>query len=384
MRVFNRLNAVSFIALVLTMLSACTTPDNSEPPAELIPIQEPQSVRELWSKDSGAGVIKNFVNLQPLVLDGQLYTIDTKGVIRHFDMKKGRILWVYESGLSTISSLAGEGNSLIITSSEGQVEMLEILEDGLKPLWNMHLNSEIRSRAVMDDEQVFVRTVDGNLSALNASDGKLLWTVSRRVPALSLTGNSYPLVTDDLVISGFDNGKLVAFDRTDGSTVWETSVGIPKGRTEIERLVDLDGQFILRDGVIYVASFQGNLAAVALNSGQIIWDRKFSSYQGIEADDEALYLTDERSHVWAVDRRTGSAFWKQEELNARKLTAPKLLNDNLVVGDLNGFVHLLNKRDGKIVARTRPNENRYIAQPVVYQSTAFVLDSTGQLTAITQ
>lgn len=368
----------------LLFIAACSSPDNSEPPAELTKIANPEYVRELWSVDTGFGAAESFIDQQPLVMGSKIYTIDIRGFIRQIDAKSGRSDWRYDSGLSSLAGLSGNDKGLLATSREGQVTLFEFDGKKLKLKWQQQLNSEIRSRAVLNKNQVIVRTVDGKLSVLSAKTGEVQWSVSRRVPALSLTGNSYPIVTDDLVISGFDNGKLAAFERENGSTVWETTVGSPSGRTEIERLVDLDGQFILRDGVIYISSFQGNLSAITANSGQVVWTRKFSSFQAVEADDETLYLTDDRSHLWAIDRRTGSAFWKQEVLNARKITAPRLVDNKLVVADLEGYVHFLDKTDGRLLTRIQTQIKRYISQPQIIDSSVIVFDITGQLTALSQ
>lgn len=370
--------------LLLLLMAACSTPDNSEPPAELTEIDNAERVYQLWSVDTGQGATKNFFDMQPLVLGNKVFTIDTRGVIHQIDATKGKSEWQYETGLSAISGLSGNENYLLASSSEGQVALLKREADGLTRVWQKTLNSEIRSRPVLAGNQIFVRTVDGRLTALNVGSGNTQWSVSRRVPALSLTGNSYPIVTEELVIAGFDNGKLLALERADGSVAWEVSVGIPSGRTEIERLVDLDGQFVLRDGVIYVSSFQGKLAAVTLNGGQVLWTRNFSSFQAIEVDEEALYLTDDRSHVWSIDRRSGSAFWKQDVLNARKITAPRLVGNKLVVADLEGYVHWLNKLDGKLVSRMATRDVRYISQPVALGNKAIVLDASGQLSALSQ
>lgn len=382
MKTFNAIFQFTLLASMLSLLLACSTPDNSTPPAELTDIEKQEAVFERWTLDTGEGVDKSFFNLQPWVRGDKVYTIDTRGVIHQVDARSGDADWEFETGMPSIAGLSGNDNSLLATSREGQLARYDFNNGSLQLRWQRRLLSEIRSPAIVSDEQVLVRSVDGKLTALKHEDGEIMWTVSRRVPALSLTGNSHPLVNGDLVISGFDNGKLVAFDRENGSTVWETTVGSPTGRTEIERLVDLDGQFILKDGVIYVSSFQGNLAAITLNSGQTIWSRKFSSFQSMDADAEAIYLTDDNSHVWSIDRRTGSAFWKQDVLNARKLTAPRLLGERLVVADLEGYVHFLDKVDGRLRSRTQTNGNRYIAPPVVVGSAAIVLDQTGQLTAL--
>ena len=202
------------------------------------------------------------------------------------------------------------------------------------------------------------------------------------MPALSLTGNSQPLVQGGLVYSGFDDGKIVAFDRADGTTVWEVTVSHPRGRTEIERMVDLDGQFILRDGVIYISSYQGRLLAIQALDGNVLWSRKFSSFQSIEVDDEALYLSSDNSHLWSIDRRTGSAFWMQDILHARKITAPILVENRLVVADLEGYVHWFDKSDGALAGRIRPTRKRHLAQPQIWQKKIVVIDSDGFLSSI--
>ncbi|MDJ0832349.1 MAG: outer membrane protein assembly factor BamB [Gammaproteobacteria bacterium] len=368
---------------VCGLLAACATPDNAEPPAPLTEISEPASVRELWSIDTGEGIVNNFYNMQPLVLDDVIYTIDTRGLIYAIDADSGKAQWSYKSGLAAITGLSGNSDGLLASSRDGELVMLEFSGESLQPRWRIQLPSEIRSKAIIDGNQVFVRTIDGKLNAINADSGVLAWSVSRRVPALSLTGNSYPVISRDLVISGFDDGKLVAFERDNGSTVWETQVTTASGRTEIERLIDLDGQFLLRDGVVYVSSYQGNLAAISAANGQVIWSREFSSFQAIEADREALYLTDVSSHLWSIDRRTGSAFWKQDVLNARNITAPRLLGNRLVVADLEGYVHWFDKQDGRLLARSAPHEQRYLAQPVSVDDRVMVLDSNNQLTALT-
>ena len=217
---------------------------------------------------------------------------------------------------------------------------------------------------------------------MSLADGSIQWTISRRIPALSLTGNSPPLIDGSRLIVGFDDGKLTAFDRSNGQTIWETVISHATGRTEIERLVDIDGQFLLKDGIVYVSTYQGRLSAVQAIDGNVIWSRKFSSYQSIIADEDALYITGDFSHLWAIDRRTGSAFWKQEALHARKITAPQLLGNKIVVADLEGYVHWFDKSDGSLRGRIRSSESSHVAQPLSWQNNAVVFDSEGRLSLI--
>ena len=187
---------------------------------------------------------------------------------------------------------------------------------------------------------------------------------------------------NDRVISGFDDGKLVAFERATGQVLWESTVSFPSGRTEVERLVDVDGQFVLRDGVIYAVSFQGRLAAIQAVSGDLLWSRELSSYQSIAIDADAIYLSSDNSHLWSIDRRTGSAFWKQEVLNARRITAPTLIENNLVVADLQGYQHWFRKSDGKLVGRVQPTRDRNFVQPLNWRGSVLTLDEQGLLASV--
>ncbi|MCZ6578978.1 MAG: outer membrane protein assembly factor BamB [Gammaproteobacteria bacterium] len=379
------LNRILILVIIGASLlqQACTDKDNSEPPAPLTKIDAPLYLVIDWRTDTGAGIENASYNMRPLLIQDQIFSIDTEGEVQSINAKNGRVTWYAFTRLQAITGLSGQDGVLIASSRNGDLNAYDILENNLRQRWSIRLNGEIRAVPVISDAQVFVRTVDGKLSALSMLDGSIQWTISRRVPALSLTGNSRPLVQGDLVIAGFDDGKITAFSRSDGQTVWNTTVSNPAGRTEIERLVDLDGQFILKDGIIYISSYQGRLAAIQAIDGNVLWSRKFSSYQTIVADEEALYLSNDSSHIWSIDRRTGSAFWKQEVLHARKITAPLLIDNNmLVVADLEGYVHWFDKSDGSLLGRVRPSEARHIAQPLVWQDRVLVIDSEGMLSSL--
>ncbi len=363
-------------------LLSCGDKDNSEPPAPLTKIEQALRVVVDWKTNTGAGIETASYNMRPLLVQDQIFSVDTRGLVKSIDTESGKVNWSTETGMAAITGLAGTAAVIIASSRDGDLNAYDILQDDLELRWSTRLKGEIRALPLIAGEQVFVRTVDGQLSALSLIDGSIQWTISRRVPALSLTGNSQPVVRGDLVIAGFDDGKISAFSRADGQTVWETTVSRPTGRTEIERMVDLDGQFILRDGIIYISSYQGRLAAIQAIDGNLLWSRKFSSYQSIVADQDALYLSSDNSHIWSIDRRTGSAFWKQEALHARKITAPLLIDDKLVVADLEGYVHWLDKSDGALRGRVRPTSSRYIAQPLVWDNRIMVIDSEGILSSL--
>ena len=370
-------------SVLLCFLFACSAEtDNSDPPAPLTKIDNRLVLDINWKMDTRASRNRASYRLRPLLIGDHVYTIDTDGLIRSFNVATGRRIWKFQSELRAITGLGGKDDFIVATSQDGEIAAFRVTEDGPEPIWSIHVDSEIRASAVIDGGQVFVRSVDGKLRSLSAADGSEQWQVAHRVPVLSLTGNSEPLVAGELVFSGFDDGKLVAYERNSGQTRWESTISLPSGRTEVERLVDLDGRFVLSDGIIYIVSFQGKLAAVQTDTGELLWSREFSSFQSIAVDDNALYLTAEGSDLWAIDRRTGSAFWKQDVLHARKVTAPSLIGNELVVADFSGYLHWISKQDGRLFGRIRTTEARNYVQPVIWESSVITLDKNGLLTSV--
>jgi len=372
------------IAIVLpALLAACGgDKDNTDPPAELTAIEYDVPLQLNWALETRAAKNRASYRLRPLLIGNRVYSIDTGGTIVGIDADKGRKLWKFDTDLAPITGLAGNGQILIATSQDGDIIAYRESDDELELVWKTRVVSEIRATPLIDNDQVFVRSVDGKLRSLAIADGSEQWVVSRRVPALSLTGNSKPLVHGELVLAGFDDGKLIAYDRANGKIRWESTISVPGGRTEIERLVDVDGNFVVSDGVIYVASFQGRLAAIQAVSGDLLWSREFSTYQPIAIDDDALYLSADNSHIWSIDRRTGTAFWKQDVLHARKITAPAIFGDNLVVADLDGYLHWFSKGDGTLLGRIRTSYTRNYVQPVTWQNSVLTLDRQGLLASV--
>jgi outer membrane protein assembly factor BamB len=356
--------------------------DNSDPPAELTTIELNVPLQLNWALDTRAEKNRASYRLRPLLVGDRVFSIDTGGTVISVDLTNGRKLWKFDTDLTPITGLGGNGQILIATSKDGDIVAYQETDEELELLWKTRIESEIRATPVVDNDQVFVRSVDGKLRSLDIADGNEQWVVSRNVPALSLTGNSEPLVQGELVFAGFDDGKLIAYDRTTGKTSWESTISVPGGRTEIERLVDVDGRFVISNGVIFVVSFQGRLAAIQAVSGDLLWSREFSSYQSIAFDDDALYLSAANSHLWSIDRRTGTAFWKQDVLHARKITAPAVFGDNLVVADLDGYLHWFSRSEGTLLGRMRTSYARNYVQPVIWQDSVLTLDKFGLLASV--
>jgi outer membrane protein assembly factor BamB len=368
-------------ASLILLLVACGSPDNSEPPAPLTDIKHGLKFDQIWTMKTGAGISAGSYNRQPLLVDGEIFTVDIEGLVKNFDAKSGKLKWDFETGIESITGLIGNDKIIVASSRNGELNIYDRTNHDLNLRWSARLKGEIRSAPVINSDSLFIRTVDGRLSSISKVDGSIQWTVSHLVPALSLTGNSAPILHNELVIAGFDDGKLAAFDQANGQVVWEVAVSQPTGRSEIERLVDVDGQFILGNGVIYVSSYQGRLAAIQAIDGEELWSRKFSSFNAMTIDENAIYLSSDTSHLWSIDRRTGSALWKQDVLHARKISAPLLFEDKIIVGDLDGYIHWFNQSDGALIGRLRPSYKRHYSTPFLWDNKILAMDSNGILSS---
>ena len=355
--------------------------DNTEPPSPLVDFIETAKINTLWSDDVGKGTDELFIKLVPAVLENQVYIADTSGNIAALDSTTGKSLWRKDSDLSITGGPGADINLVMVGTSEGEV--LSLSAETGEEVWRSTVSSEILSSPREAEDIVIVRTIDGKIFALDGNTGERLWVYDRTVPALTLRGTSTPVIANGIVIAGFDGGRVTALDLKTGKLAWETRVAISRGRSELERMVDIDTQPLIMGDVIYITTFQANVAALALETGQILWQRDISSHTEIGADGSNLYVTDEKGHVWALDRFSGASIWKQEKLQARKTTGPAVLGDKVVVGDLEGYLHWMDKATGDFVARTRVSDEALLVKPIVDNDILFAYSSDGTLAAYT-
>jgi outer membrane protein assembly factor BamB len=365
----------------LLIAAGCSKDKDVEPPATLVNFPAKLPVKRLWNEGVGGGKkqLALRLGLGPAVDNGVVFAASHKGEVLAASLDTGHHLWVKKLKIP-ISAGPGAGAGLVVVgSSKGHVVAL----DGAtgRELWRSHVNSELLSAPAISEKVVVMRSVDGRLHGFDTHNGKELWSVEQQVPRLSLRGTATPIIAKEVAISGFDNGKVMAVSLNTGDTVWDSALASPHGRTELDRLIDIDSAVRAVGDNVFAAGFQGRTAMLALDSGQIWWAHDMSSYRGLVVDAENLYVTQSDGIVVALRQRDGSELWRNQKLKLRRLSTPVLTSTAVVVADFQGYVHWLDKTTGELVARERVAKERVTNSPVAVDDTIVVLTDGGKLAA---
>ena len=354
--------------------------DNAEPPAELVDFNAELKIEDVWSRSIGAGMSKQYLKLRPIIAYGRVYAADRKGRVSAYDAGSGDEAWETDTDVPVSGGPGGGEGLILVGSSDGDVVALDAVDGGEK--WRTKVSSEVLAAPSAADGIAVVRTIDGKLFGLDAANGNRVWVYDRTVPVLTLRGTSTPVLSDGAAIAGFDSGRMVAVSLKNGQTLWETVIAVPRGRSELERLVDIDADPVVEDRTVYVVTFQGRVAALELYSGNVIWRRDMSSYAGLGVNGDHVYVTDSDSFVWALDRKNSASIWRQDQLKLRGVTSPLGVDRFVVVGDFEGYVHVLSNDDGRMLARTRIDSDGIIATPIAHDGMVYVYGKGGTLTAL--
>ena len=365
----------------LLMAAGCSKDKDVEPPAVLVNFPATLPVKKLWGEGVGGGK-KQLVlrlGLGPAVDKGVVFAASHKGEVLAASLDTGRHIWIKNLKIPLSAGPSAGAGLVVVGSSKGAV----VAMDGAtgRELWRARLNSELLSAPAIGDEVVVIRSVDGRLHGLDAHTGKELWSVEQQVPRLSLRGTATPIIAKEIAISGFDNGKVMAVSLHSGDTVWDTALASPHGRTELDRLVDIDSAVRTVGDNVFATGFQGRTAMLALDSGQVWWAHDMSSYRGLAVDADNLYVTQSDGIVVALRQRDGSELWRTQKLKLRRLSTPVLTSTAVAVADFQGYVHWLDKVSGELVARERIAKERVTNSPVAAGDTVVVLTDGGKLAA---
>jgi outer membrane protein assembly factor BamB len=364
------------------LLCACNgffDKDNTPSPTPLTQFKAETSARLKWSSNVNAGVGSDYLKMIPAVGERAIFTADKDGTITATDKINGAILWKQTLQASLSAGTAADGGMVFVGSREGRIFALR-QTDG-KQMWSVQVASEVLAPPAASRGTVLVKTIDGQLTALAAKDGQVLWHFQQTEPALILRGGSAPQVNREDVVTGFANGNLAKLTLNEGSLLWQETVAVPTGSFAIQRMVDIDADPVIYNNRVYVATYQGRITALELSSGKTVWTHDISSFTGLTVDGQRVYVSDATSNLWAFDADTGTVDWRQTQLIARNITGPASYGNYIVVGDQEGYVHVLSKQDGHFVARTRVNHSSILATPVVNNESIYVLTTDGHLAA---
>lgn len=373
----RRLLVISLAAV----LAACSSNDEVDlKPADLVDFNETARVKVSWSEGVGSGAGKTYTLLPVATLGDYIYAADAKGVVAGFDRASGREYW--EVNLKTpISSGVGASQSQVFVGTlNGEVIALDSASGSVQ--WRTALSGEVLAPPQGNGSEVAVQTLDGKIYGLAASDGEQLWMYDTAIPALTLRGTSTPVVTPTSVYAGFATGKILALDVKDGTLQWEQRVAIAQGRSELERVVDINAAPLLVGDILYAGSYQGRLVALNRGTGAGLWAKQESTFSNLAAGYGAVFVTDSDDTVKAYDSTSGQLLWQNDQLVRRRVGAPQTFGSYVAVADFEGYVHIMNQADGQFVARRKVDGSGVRSPMLGLGDTLYVYGNSGDLEAL--
>lgn len=388
---------------LLVVMSGCSIFNSTKSSKKKVP--EPKAtklskfddevkVKRLWRASVGAGLGRKYVRLQPAVVADRVFAADGFGLVVAHDRFNGKRIWKTRIGdadgpglkfwdrrdAAFVSGGVGAGGGQVYLGTTRGIVVALSAADGTE-LWRIDVGTEVIAPPVYDDGRVFVQTIDGRLIARQADTGEEIWAFDNPVPILTLRGTATPVATDGIVYSGFANGMVVAIKADDGQRLWQQRVMLPAGRSELDRMVDVDASPLIEGPIMYAVSFQGRLTAIRRADGRPLWEREASSFLNMSIGLGQLYFVDEEDKIFAIDQESAEDSWQQESFLRRELGSPVAYSNYVVVGDDAGYMHVLAQSDGRIVGRQKVDGSGIRSPIVEVDQTLYVLSNSGSLTA---
>jgi outer membrane protein assembly factor BamB len=364
-------------AVVVAGCGIFSDDDDELPPKELIKFEATLPIKKVWSTKVGKGSEFLRVSLSPAGDGDRIYAAGHNGVVSALNPANGKRFWRVELDLD-LSAGPGVGEGYVVVAGSDGALVCLAADDG-REIWRINMNGESLARPLISGDSVVVQTIDGKLRVYSVYDGTERWAIEQATPRLTLRGTSSPVLVGTTVVAGFDNGRLVGTNLNTGVTKWEAMLSPPSGRSDLDRLADVDGSLAVVGQDIYAAGYHGRIAAVASESGQILWARDISTHVGVSVDFANVYSLDETGELVALLRRNGSEAWRQDALLRREPTPPVAFDNAVAVGDFEGYVHLFSNVDGRPVARIRVGKGLISQAPVVIGNQLYVQSESGTL-----
>ena len=379
MKTLLRLAAPIAATLLLSSCGLFGDKDEELEPKELVDFEQTLRIKRVWS--AGVGGKSEFlrVALRPASDGNRIYTASFDGIVSAFDAASGKQAWRTKLKVELSAGPGvGEGR-VVVAAKDGKAISLDASTGAEQ--WSARIEGESLARPLIDGEYVVVQTIDNRLMALSAFDGRQVWTVEQSTPSLTMRGSASPVLVGRTIIAGFDNGRLAAVELDSGDVLWESFLAPPSGRSALDRLSDIDGAIATVGQDIYAVGYQGRIGALASESGQILWSREISSYEGVAADWNSVYTTRDDGEIIAMSRRDGTETWRNNDLLRREPTLPAPFYTTVVVGDLEGYVHFFSSLTGAAVARVKLGGAAISNAPIVVADRLYVQSDSGSIAA---
>jgi outer membrane protein assembly factor BamB len=374
------ISAVS-ILLASAMMVACASDPTSREPAKLTDFKAEKKLKEVWSYSLGDGQAEAYHRITPAIDGDEIFIASSNGKVAALKKASGKEIWKKSYDLRISGGVGVSGTLLFVGTSDGEVVAIDRISGDI--VWRAPMSSEVLSAPQSNGSVGVVQTYSGDVQGFNFEDGKLLWSYSSQVPRLTLRGTSTPKVVGDIAMVGFANGRVLAFDIDNGSELWEQRISAPQGSTEIERLVDVDGRLLVMDdrNTVVATGYQGQVMAIDIRSGRPLWVKDMSSYVGAAENLGKVFVVTSDGSVNAIDDNGQGALWTQTVLARRELTEPVVFDGAIGVGDYEGYLHMLAREDGRLIARTRADRDGLRAPMLSDGNLLYVYGNSGELLA---
>lgn len=372
------------IILLAALLPACNKiddymlgKDNTPVPKELAPVKAKVAITEKWSATAGASKSReNFSKLSPVIVGGIIYSADHSGNVQANKKSSGAIVWAKKLSVNLASGpVVGHGIIIVATSNSSLMALKQT--DGSE-LWQAKVSGDILAKPVIAENRVVAKSIDGNLYAFNLQTGAQQWVSDHGAPGLALKASSSPVIMGNAVLVGYSDGRMDAVELDSGRTLWQRSIAYATGSSDVERLIDIDADPIVKGNKIILGSYQGYIGALSLENGQFDWRKPASIYKNMAVRGNTLFVTDSNDVIWSINSQSGQVNWKQVALKARGLTEPVLMGNRLFVGDKTGMMHVLSTSNGEFLARM-PMSGAVNVAPIVAGNNLYVMTANGKL-----
>lgn len=377
---------VGLVASVL--LAGCSSEQDTIVMSPLPEVTSQFTPETVWDKSVGDGVGKYYSHLSPAWEGSSVYAADRNGLVKALDADSGVEIWSVNLAEKTgflsadipamlSGGLTVSGEHIYVGTERGTLIALNA-NDG-EIAWTANAGGEVLSRPEVSDGLVLVHTGNGLLQAFDTASGEQRWSLNLDTPSLSVRGESAPAVAMGAAFVGGDNGRVSAVMLGQGQIIWQQRISRTTGTTEISRLNDVDMTPVVADGRVYAIAYNGNLVAMDMRSGQILWKRDFGSVNELVLDGESLYVVDQDDNVYGLRAADGVTMWSQDKLLHRNLSAPEIFNGYLVVGDGEGYLHWLDTSNGQFVAQNKLNSSGILSRPSIAGDKLMVQARDGRL-----